>query len=1066
LLRRSVVIGLEGLAAIIAGFAILVAFVAWRLADGHPVHLGFLVPYFERSLAAPDDAFQVKLDDLIVTWTGGPQLISLKAMRVRAVSAEGRELAVVPQIGIRLSVRGLLHGLLAPAEIEVFDPRIHIRRNPNGSFQFLATIAGPIEGQPSSVLPELLGDLLGPPDPKRATGYLRRAHLVGGTLEFEDQRTGLTWHAPKIDIDMARGRNGILGVMSAEVVELGDPAMLDINFSYNSGSKDADLHGRYRGVDVAALGLIAPDLAAIAGSHLQFDGTLDGTLNLDGRIGATRFTVSSGPGEISLPGRLDAPLSVAGLALAGQLDAGLDALTLETFTLDLGGSQLSASGRLTGLVSGHTSRNGRLRFQGRVVVDDVPVPALPHLWPTTGGSIDDARQWVVENIDEGKVDEAEANFDVSFAGGDINETTVKAFSGKLKASGLGLHYLRPLSPIRGANGTATFDATQFVADLDSGGVGSLGIQRAHLIISGLDKDEQIISIEGDVQGPLQDALQLLNQPPLGYPKKEGIDPAESAGTAQVHLTFKFPSIKDLPFSKVQLTAVGKIQNARLGRVFLDRDLTEGNFDLNLDSKTMSVIGDAKFASIPAALRWDEHFFGTDYKTRIALAANTSADELAGLGFDYRPLIAGPLGLDLVYNVLPSGPNQLALNFDLASATAAIDFAKWKKPAGVPGSASIKLDLEGQKPIAISAFNFAAGDFSGSGSARFGTDGKMSTALFDQIVLGKTRLTAVTVGFVGERVDVRIGGGEFDAEPFIGKGTAVGNTATSPPSPPPEEEKPTRPYTIAADHLDRILIGPSREIDDVRVGFDYDGLHWRSASADGRLPGGKAITVSWTAATPATHQLSIVAEDAGAALKLLGIIDNVVGGRLTITGTANDAEPKRPITGHAEISEYRLIKQSALVRLLTIATLTGLADALTGDGFQMYKFIGDFTKTGGRIDIPLARTYGPSLGLTATGYVDYDMDKIDIRGTVVPAYALNSLVGQIPLVGFLLTGGQGTGIFAVVYNATGKLSMPTIIVNPMSALAPGFLRGIFGLFPAGEGGEATALPPNFAPGKKN
>ena len=39
----------------------LVGFVAWRLADGHPVHLGFLVPYFERSLDAPDHAFKVEL---------------------------------------------------------------------------------------------------------------------------------------------------------------------------------------------------------------------------------------------------------------------------------------------------------------------------------------------------------------------------------------------------------------------------------------------------------------------------------------------------------------------------------------------------------------------------------------------------------------------------------------------------------------------------------------------------------------------------------------------------------------------------------------------------------------------------------------------------------------------------------------------------------------------------------------------------------------------------------------------------------------------------------------------
>jgi hypothetical protein len=269
----------------------------------------------------------------------------------------------------------------------------------------------------------------------------------------------------------------------------------------------------------------------------------------------------------------------------------------------------------------------------------------------------------------------------------------------------------------------------------------------------------------------------------------------------------------------------------------------------------------------------------------------------------------------------------------------------------------------------------------------------------------------------------------------------------------------------ADHLDRVVLGKDRAIEGVGLKSSYDGLHWLFMDADGTLPGGKPLSLRWEPAANDTHRLAIVADDAGAALKLLDIVGNVVGGRLVITGTANDDEPRRPIRGHAEISEYRLVKQSALVRLLTIATLTGLADALTGEGFQMYKFIGDFTKTGGRIDIPLARTYGPSLGLTAAGYVDYDTDTVDINGTVVPAYALNSLIGQIPLVGYFLTGGEGSGMFAVVYNATGKLSEPTIEVNPLTALAPGFLRGVFNMFPSGEG-TPSALPPNFAPGKKN
>jgi hypothetical protein len=1065
LIRRSLIIGFEIIATLIAGVAILVGFLGWRLADGHPVHLGFLVPYFERSLDAPDRTFRVKLDDLIVTWTGGKQLVSIRAIHVRALSQDGRELASVPQIGLRLSVRAMMHGLIAPTEVEIFNPRIHVRRNPDGKFQFLATVANASEGQSSTILPELFGDLMGPPDPSLSTGYLQRAHLVGGTLVFDDERTGLVWHAPKIDIHLSRDRKGMAGELSAQVVELGDPALLTMKFVYASAGRNITIESHYEGVDIASLGLIAPDLATLSSSHMQFAGSLDTTVNLDGHFSAVHFTVSSGPGQLDLPAYFDKPLAISGLALAGQLDTGFDALALETFTLDLGGPQLTASGNLSGLISQHSPRSGLLKFQGRVTVNDVPVPQLPHLWPVTGGDLDHPREWIVSEIDQGTVKEAEADFDVDFAGGEFASPSVRILKGKLKASGIGLHYLRPLPPIRGAEGTATFDATQFVADFASGGVDQLAIERGHLVISGLDKHEQIIDVAGDVKGPLKSVLLLLDNPRLGYPKKVGIDPAESAGTTETHLEFRFPAINNLAFERVQMTAAAKIQGARLGGVFLGHDLTEGDFDLKLDSRSIDASGKAKLAGIPAGLRWDLHFYGEDYVTRIALAADTNTEDLAHLGFDYRDVVNGPLRVDLVYTEFKDRLSDVSAEFDLAKTLAALEFAKWKKPPGEPGHASLRMTLDKKRPVAISAFTFQAGDLDGQGHGRFDADGKLAEATFDNVALGQTRLSAVTVGIVGERWDIAIGGGIFDAEPFVGKHKVGVEGTTAEPVPPVGEEKPTRAFTITAPHLDRVTVGRGRSIEAVRLKAAYDGLHWLNIEADGSLPGGKPLTLRWLPAAGASHQLSIAADDAGSALKLLDIVGNVVGGRLTITGASDDTDPKRPIKGHAEISEYRLVKQSALVRLLSIATLTGLLDVLTGEGFQMYKFIGDFTKTGGRIDIPLARTYGPSLGLTAAGFLDYDADKIDIRGTVVPAYALNSLIGQIPIVGYLLTGGEGTGLFAVVYNATGKLSEPTIIVNPLSMLAPGFLRGVFNMFPSGQG-TPSALPPNFAPGKKN
>ena len=69
-------------------------------------------------------------------------------------------------------------------------------------------------------------------------------------------------------------------------------------------------------------------------------------------------------------------------------------------------------------------------------------------------------------------------------------------------------------------------------------------------------------------------------------------------------------------------------------------------------------------------------------------------------------------------------------------------------------------------------------------------------------------------------------------------------------------------------------------------------------------------------------------------------------------------------------------------------------------------------------------------------------KINVNGVVVPAYGLNSLLGKIPLVGGLFSGGSGKGLFGVAYRVKGMTENPDVDVNALSGLAPGFLRLLF------------------------
>ncbi len=74
---------------------------------------------------------------------------------------------------------------------------------------------------------------------------------------------------------------------------------------------------------------------------------------------------------------------------------------------------------------------------------------------------------------------------------------------------------------------------------------------------------------------------------------------------------------------------------------------------------------------------------------------------------------------------------------------------------------------------------------------------------------------------------------------------------------------------------------------------------------------------------------------------------------------------------------------------------------------------------------------------------------------MPAYFFNTLLGNIPLIGRLFSPERGGGLFAATYSMSGGLDDPAVAVNPLAALTPGFLRGVFGIFDTPSGAAAAS-----------
>jgi len=123
--------------------------------------------------------------------------------------------------------------------------------------------------------------------------------------------------------------------------------------------------------------------------------------------------------------------------------------------------------------------------------------------------------------------------------------------------------------------------------------------------------------------------------------------------------------------------------------------------------------------------------------------------------------------------------------------------------------------------------------------------------------------------------------------------------------------------------------------------------------------------------------------------------------------------------------------------------------MTGDGMNFSRMRADFTwikqfagdghtQISEVVTVKNGRTSGASLGLTFEGDIDRTNDMLNISGTIVPAAILNKIVGGIPVIGTLLTGGSGS-VFAATYTIRGPKDRVEVMVNPLATLAPGILR---------------------------
>ena len=140
----------------------------------------------------------------------------------------------------------------------------------------------------------------------------------------------------------------------------------------------------------------------------------------------------------------------------------------------------------------------------------------------------------------------------------------------------------------------------------------------------------------------------------------------------------------------------------------------------------------------------------------------------------------------------------------------------------------------------------------------------------------------------------------------------------------------------------------------------------------------------------------------------------------------------------KIFEFSLKELPALTKILTLASLQGIADLLSGDGVGFEELEMNFTNKKNFMEIDELYAIGPAISILMEGYVENDK-LVSLRGTLVPATTINKFVGSIPILGDILVGKKtGEGVFGVSFKLKGPPKDIKTSVNPIKTLTPRFI----------------------------
>ncbi|MGU3665992.1 AsmA-like C-terminal region-containing protein [Methylobacterium sp. A49B] len=744
----------------------------------------------------------------------------------------------------------------------------------------------------------------------------------------------------------------------------------------------------------------------------------------------------------------DAPVKIG--ALDAQLSGRDGGIAIDALTLSAPG----VSGTITGTI-GTSADDGGLTLH--IVGHDGEVRTGLRLWPEHIAP--PARTYLVDQLRRGRVDSVDIRVKMS---GTVLAAATRGEPAPddsvhidFHVSDAAIDVTADAPPVTKGNvvGTITGRSTtvrNVTAEVHGPDGRGLAISDGNFVIPQITPDRVVAQIGMRLSGGADGMASVLQAKLFKSVMSVDLDPATIKGSADLRVDFPLDlkHIPDLPDLPVTLT--GTLADLSVDKVMGKDRLEAGKFALSYDRGAFALKGDGRVAGAPVSVDMRQPKVGQPGEAVVNLALDDAVRSRKGL--PTAPQLTGTIPVRAVVPIGRPGSGKPPIKVEADLARAGIDglLPGLTKPAGKAGRLTFTLVDNGQS-LELRDFALDAAPATARGSVTITPDGGLERADLTSVKLSPGDDLRVSLDRIGSGYKVLVRGAVVDARPFL-------KSLGAPDPKGGKEAKESNPKDVEADIQLPIVTGFNDEaLTSAKLQLSLHGKTLRAANITGRFRSAPfAATVTRERGAPT---LAVDAADAGATLRFVDVYRRMYGGRLNAGIGLNDG----PQSGVVQIRDFTLRNEPALSSIMAQGPEAADTDAARGRRAAPGRSAGDvtfdrmranFVRNGTRVDFSDAAISNAAMGFTLSGWLDTGRERTDMNGTFVPLYGLNNVASQLPLLGPLLGGGHNEGLFAVNFRVSGKLASPDVSVNPLSAIAPGFLRK---LFSAGGGPFADGMP---------